>query len=190
MSTESTVREEEAGRRQPGSQELSELTASWPGSAVGASPGLSFLRGWAGGLTSSRGEGVHGASGAGELLDPHSCPPPQEPWCDLCAPWNDQCPSARLVSAPGGAGGSWATWCVPPQGSESGCVAWVLFSIRWGTRSCVQFQPFYYSDGMCLLSNPWIQKPSCRQVTRLGDIRAASTGSWEASLTCEAINPT
>ena len=51
LSTESALGEEEAGRWQPGSQELSELTASWPGPAVGASPGLSFLRGWAGGLT-------------------------------------------------------------------------------------------------------------------------------------------
>ena len=108
MSTESTVREEEAGRRQPGSQELSELTASWPGSAVGASPGLSFLRGWAGGLKALRGEGVHEASGAGELLGLHSSPPPPEPWRGLCAPWNDQCPSARLVRAPSGAGESWA----------------------------------------------------------------------------------
>ena len=133
---------------------------------------------------------MQGASGAGELLGPHSSSPPQEPWCGLCAPCNDQCPSARLVRAPVGAGGSWAAWWVPPQWSESGCVAWVLFSIRWGTRSRFQFQPFYYSDDMCLLSTPWIQKPNCRQVTRLGDIRAANTGSWEASLICEATNPT
>ena len=88
--------------------ELSELTASWPGPAVGASPGLSFLRGWAGGLKALRGEGVHEASGAGELLGLHSSPPPPEPWRGLCAPWNDQCPSARLVRAPSGAGESWA----------------------------------------------------------------------------------
>ena len=50
MSTESLLGQEEAGRRQPGSKELSELTASWPSPAVGASLGLSFLRGWAGGL--------------------------------------------------------------------------------------------------------------------------------------------
>ena len=133
---------------------------------------------------------MHGASGAGELLGPHSSPPPQEPWRGLCALCNDQCPSARLVRAPVGAGGSWAAWWVPPQWSESGCVAWVLFSISWGTQSRFQVQPFYYSDDMFLLSNPWIQKPSCRQVTRLGDIRAANTGSWEASLICEATNPT
>ena len=30
---------------------LSELTETWPGAAAGASPGLRFLRGWAGGLT-------------------------------------------------------------------------------------------------------------------------------------------
>ena len=133
---------------------------------------------------------MHEASGAGELLGPHSSPPPQELWCGLCAPCNDQCPAARLVRAPGGSGGSWAAWWVPPQWSESGCVTWVLFSIRWGTRSRFQVQPFYYSDDMCLLSTPWIQKPNCRQVTRLGDIRAANTGSWEASLICEATNPT
>ena len=91
---------------------------------------------------------MHGASGAGELLGPHSSPPPQEPWRGLCALCNDQCPSARLVRAPGGAGGSWAAWWVPPQGSESGCVAWVLFSISWGTQSRFQVQPFYYSDHM------------------------------------------
>ena len=51
MSTESAPGEEEAGTQQPGSQELSELTVSWPSPAVGVSPGLSFLRGWAGGLT-------------------------------------------------------------------------------------------------------------------------------------------
>ena len=79
---------------------------------------------------------------------------------------------------------------MPPQWSELGSVAWVLFSIRWGIRSRFQVQPFYYSDDMCLLSTPWIQKPNCRQVTRLGDIRAANTGSWEASLICEATNPT
>lgn len=50
MSTESPLGEEEAGRRRPGSQELSELTESWPSPAVGASPGLNFLAGWAGGL--------------------------------------------------------------------------------------------------------------------------------------------
>ena len=133
---------------------------------------------------------MQGASGAGELLGPHSSSPPQEPWCGLCAPCNDQCPSARLVRAPVGAGGSWAAWWVPPQWSESGCVAWVLFSISWGTQSRFQVQPFYYSDDMFLLSNTWIQKPNCRQVTRLGDIRAANTGSWEASLICEATNPT
>ena len=92
-------------------------------------------------------------------------PPPQEPWRGLCAPCNAQSPSAHLVRVPRGAGGSWAAWWVPPQWSESGCVAWVLFSIRWGTRSRFQFQPFYYSDDMCLLSNSWIQKPNCRQVT-------------------------
>ena len=43
--------EEEAGRRQqPGSQEVAVLPVSWPGPAVAASPGLSFLRGWTGGL--------------------------------------------------------------------------------------------------------------------------------------------
>ena len=153
--------EEEAGRPQPGSQELSELTASWPGSAVGASPGLTFLRGWAGGLTEPSSGGVHGASGAGELLGPYSSPPaPPEPWHGLCAPCNGQYPSACLVRASSGAGGSWAAWWVPPQGSESGCVTWVLFSIRWGTWSCFQVQPFYYSDDMFLLSNPWIQKAS------------------------------
>ena len=43
--------EEEAGRRQqPRSQEVAVLPVSWPGPAVAASPGLSFLRGWTGGL--------------------------------------------------------------------------------------------------------------------------------------------
>ena len=43
--------EEEAGRRQqPRSQEVAMLPVSWPGPSVGASSGLSFLRGWTGGL--------------------------------------------------------------------------------------------------------------------------------------------
>lgn len=75
---EQSVREEEAGRCQPGSQELSELTASWPGPAVEASPGLRFLRGWAGGLTEPSWGGVRGASGAGELLV-LTKPPPRSP---------------------------------------------------------------------------------------------------------------
>ena len=62
--------EEEAGRRQqPGSQEVAVLPVSWPGPAVAASPGLSFLRGWTGGLMEPfTGGGGRGAASAGGLL--------------------------------------------------------------------------------------------------------------------------
>ena len=71
MSTESLLGQEEAGRRQPGSKELSELTASWPSPAVGASLGLSFLRGWAGGLMEPfMGRGCMGHQVLGSYLIP------------------------------------------------------------------------------------------------------------------------
>lgn len=75
---------------------------------------------------------------------------PGEPWCGLCALCNVKSPSAHLVRAPGG---SWrklgTAWWVPPQWSESGCVAWVLFSIRWGPE---RFRfIIYYSDDMFTL---------------------------------------
>ena len=167
MSTESAPGEEEAGTQQPGSQELSELTVSWPSPAVGVSPGRAQLPErlgmWAD--RALHGEGVHGASGAGALLDLHSGSPPQGPWCGLCAPCYGQCLSAHLVRAPGWSGRKLGCLVVPPQWPESGCVTWVLFSIRWGTRSRFRVQSFCYSDDMFLLTNPWIQKPNCRQVT-------------------------
>ena len=88
MSTESPLGQEEAGRRQPGSKELSELTASWPSPAVGASPGLNFLAGWAGGLTEPfMGKGCMGHQVLGSCLIPTQAHLPRSPGvvCVLCA---------------------------------------------------------------------------------------------------------
>lgn len=60
------------------------LPVSWAWSSVGASPNLSCLRGWAGGLMESFLGRRGGTAGTGDCCTPHSSPPPRGPhWACL-----------------------------------------------------------------------------------------------------------
>lgn len=82
MPMERALGEEEAGRRQAGSQEVSMLSASCAWSFK--PPNLSFLRGWADGLMESFLGRAGGTAATGDCWAPHSCPTPREPhWACL-----------------------------------------------------------------------------------------------------------